>query len=185
VLLGDTLPPAEMLLSKSLECDNGSAFIAGELGAPCETWEVELLWSPPRTPRYNGTVESGMRCLKERTEHTWLSAGHPQGVGGRTSKWRSDPRTTYPRSQRLTPERAGEVFGRRRSITEEERAAFRARLVGKHAAERRLRGIGDDEVLRRHQEASKLRRCRWHERIEIARNLHPRCESPLPHWCAQ
>jgi hypothetical protein len=36
-----------------LKCDNGSAFIARELRALCAKWGVELLWSPPRTPRYN------------------------------------------------------------------------------------------------------------------------------------
>jgi transposase InsO family protein len=66
-----------------LKSDNGSAFIAAELRELCAKWGVELLWSPPRTPRYNGSVETGMRWLKECTEQVALRAGrHSQWKAG-------------------------------------------------------------------------------------------------------
>jgi hypothetical protein len=137
-----------------LKCDNGSAFIAEELRALCDTWGVELLWSPPRTPRYNGAVESGMRWMKERTEHVALSAGHP-------GEWRAEDLEMAKRLINELPRKAGphavargEVYGSRTSITESERAAFRARLAEERAAERRLRGIGEGKVLKRNKETS-------------------------------
>jgi transposase InsO family protein len=39
-----------------LKCDNGSAFTAREFKCLCAKAGVEILFSPPRCPRYNGAV---------------------------------------------------------------------------------------------------------------------------------
>ncbi|MBI5365570.1 MAG: DDE-type integrase/transposase/recombinase [Planctomycetes bacterium] len=50
-----------------LKADN--AFDAEEVHAVLSTRGVELLLSPPETPRYNGSVEAGIGSLKTRTHH--------------------------------------------------------------------------------------------------------------------
>jgi len=49
----------------AIKCDNGSAFIACELREHLEAWGIELLYSPPRSPEYNGAYESGIGWLKK------------------------------------------------------------------------------------------------------------------------
>lgn len=60
-----------------LKTDNGSAFIAGATREFLTPFGVELLFSPPHTPRYNGAIEAGIGSLKTRTERHATRAGHP------------------------------------------------------------------------------------------------------------
>jgi transposase InsO family protein len=60
-----------------LKSDNGSAFIAGELAALLEGWRVWQLFSPPRTPRCNGSCEAGIGSMKTRTHHEAARQGRP------------------------------------------------------------------------------------------------------------
>lgn len=137
-----------------LKSDNGSAFIARELRTLCARWGVELLWSPPRTPRYNGAVESGIRWLKERTEHVALSGGHPGEWTAKDLEVARALTNQLPREARKHAAARGEVFGSRTPITEEERASFQARLAEERAAARGSRGIGDQVVLKPHKLAA-------------------------------
>ena len=41
-----------------IKCDNGAAFIAERLADWLRPWQVILLFSPPRQPRYNGALET-------------------------------------------------------------------------------------------------------------------------------
>ena len=52
-----------------LKSDNGSAFASELVREYLRSRGVTLLLSPPRRPRYNGSVEASMRWLKERTDH--------------------------------------------------------------------------------------------------------------------
>jgi hypothetical protein len=115
---------------------------------------VELLWSPPYTPRYNGAVESGIRWLKERTEHAALSGGRPTEWTAEDLEWARALTNQLPKESRKEAVARGEVFQSRTPISEEERATFRARLEEERRAERRSRGIADEVVLNRHREAS-------------------------------
>ena len=137
-----------------LKCDNGPAFIAEELRDLCARWGVELLWSPPYTPRYNGAVESGIRWLKERTEHVALSGGRPTEWTAEDLEWARALTNQLPKDPRKEAAARGAVFHSRPSISEEERAAFRARLQEERRAERRSGGIADEVVLKRHREAA-------------------------------
>jgi hypothetical protein len=42
------------------QADNGSAFLASELGDLLAAWRVGHLFSPPRAPRYNGACAAGI-----------------------------------------------------------------------------------------------------------------------------
>jgi hypothetical protein len=137
-----------------LKCDNGPAFNSEELRAVCAKWGVELLWSPPYTPRYNGAVESGIRWLKERTEHVALSRGRPGQWTAEDLELARALTNQLPRKARMHAAARGEVFQSRTPITQEERAVLRARLQEERTAERRSRGIGEEVVLKRHREAS-------------------------------
>jgi transposase InsO family protein len=107
-----------------LKSDNGSAFVAGEVGALLTAWGVEPLFSPPRTPRYNGSCEAGIGSMKARTHHRAASAGRP-------GEWTCDDaeaarleanQTARPWGSRgPTPE---ETWAGRRPVSAGERAAF-------------------------------------------------------------
>ena len=60
-----------------MKTDNGSAFGAGATEDFLLSLGVRLLFSPPRTPWYNGAIEAGIGSLKTRTERYASRAGHP------------------------------------------------------------------------------------------------------------
>jgi transposase InsO family protein len=60
-----------------LKSDNGSAFIADPLRQLCQKFAVKNLYSPPRTPSYNGSIEATIGSLKTWTEDHAAQAGHP------------------------------------------------------------------------------------------------------------
>jgi transposase InsO family protein len=60
-----------------LKSDNGSAFIAAPLRKLCRRFGVRNLYSPPRTPSYNGSIEATIGSLKIRTERYAAQHGRP------------------------------------------------------------------------------------------------------------
>jgi transposase InsO family protein len=66
-----------------LKSDNGSAFISQKFHELLDAWHVTPLFSPPRTPRYNGACEAGIGAGKSRT--AYQAARH-----GRYGDWTSD-----------------------------------------------------------------------------------------------
>jgi transposase InsO family protein len=109
-----------------LKSDNGSAFIAEEFRALLAEWGVWQLYSPPRTPRYNGSCEAGIGSMKARTHQRAALAGRP-------GEWTCDDaeaarleanQTARPwGSSGPTPD---EAWQGRPPIGAEERAAFAA-----------------------------------------------------------
>jgi transposase InsO family protein len=107
-----------------LKSDNGSAFLAGEFGVLLAGWGVWQLFSPPRTPRYNGACEAGIGSMKARTHHEAARRGRP-------GEWACDDaeaarlqanQTSRPWGVRgPTPE---EAWRGRAPFGREERAAF-------------------------------------------------------------
>ena len=59
-----------------MKTDNGSAFIAEVLARFLARWQVLTLFSPPRTPSYNGAIESSIGSLKTRSERLAAHLGH-------------------------------------------------------------------------------------------------------------
>ncbi len=108
-----------------LKSDNGSAFVAAQFRALVAAWQVCPLFSPPRTPSYNGSCEAGVGWMKTRTHHQAARAGRP-------GEWSCDDveaarleanETARPWGHRgPTPE---EAWRERAPIVAEERAAFR------------------------------------------------------------
>lgn len=60
-----------------LKVDNGSAFVAEGFGRLLGDFGVVALFSPPRTPKYNGACEAGIGGLKTRAHHLASFAGRP------------------------------------------------------------------------------------------------------------
>jgi transposase InsO family protein len=66
-----------------LKSDNGSGFISDAMRGFLDHWEVTPLFSPPRTPEYNGSIEAANGALKTHT--------HEQAARqGRTGYWTAD-----------------------------------------------------------------------------------------------
>src|SRR5262249_39685370 len=121
-----------------LKSDNGSSFSGEVLREFLRRQEVWPLFSPPRTPAYNGACEAGIGSLKYRT--AYQAERH-----GRTEAWASQDletarrlanETARPRGPKgLTP---AEAWARRQPISAEERRAF-AETVNRLEPEARQR----------------------------------------------
>jgi transposase InsO family protein len=61
-----------------LKVDNGSAFRSHEVRAWAHAVGTLLLYSPPRYPRYNGSIEASIGALATRAHHGAAAAGHPE-----------------------------------------------------------------------------------------------------------
>jgi transposase InsO family protein len=111
-----------------LKCDNGSPFIAAEVQAWLAATGISPLFSPVRTPRYNGACEAGNGSLRRRTEELAARAGRPglwtcdDAEGAR----RMANEVNYPWGVGgPTPD---EVWQTRVPLSPEQRAAFAASL---------------------------------------------------------
>jgi hypothetical protein len=105
--------------------DNGSAFVAQETEDFLRALGVEHLLSPPRTPGYNGGVESHIRWMKERTEWQALRQG-------REDRWMKRDLEAARLVANAT--RVVKAFDPASEITPELRAAFR-QSVASHKAQ--------------------------------------------------
>jgi len=136
-----------------LKADNGSAFISQEVIELLGQWGVILLWSPPRTPRYNGSCESGIRWMKSRTEQV-------ARLLGRAGAWKEEDLEVAQKLQNVLPKRPrkgarprGQVFEASEPIADGERAAFRKTVAEEEARERSARGLSPDCELKRSEQA--------------------------------
>lgn len=107
-----------------LKSDNGSAFIAEAVRKLCRESGVKHLFSPPRMPSYNGSIEAGIGSLTSRTEQhaarrgqpgnwTWDDVGAARLEANDTARPRGE---VGPSSDRLWAERT--------PITDAERTRF-------------------------------------------------------------
>jgi len=60
-----------------LKSDNGSGFISAVMRRFLDRWEVRPLFSPPRTPEYNGACEAGNGAMQIRTHEEAARQGRP------------------------------------------------------------------------------------------------------------
>ena len=60
-----------------LKCDNGSAFGSAAVQELLRQCRVKSLFSPPRQPSYNGSIEAGIGSLTSRTEQHACRRGYP------------------------------------------------------------------------------------------------------------
>jgi hypothetical protein len=60
-----------------LKSDIGSAFADTRVQALCDQFGVRNLFSPPRRPEYNGSIEAGIGSLTSRTNNAAVRRDHP------------------------------------------------------------------------------------------------------------
>jgi len=61
-----------------LKVDNGSPFRSHQLAGWAAAVRTHLLHSPPRWPRYNGSIEASIGALAVRLHHAAAADGHPE-----------------------------------------------------------------------------------------------------------
>lgn len=130
-----------------LKADNGSPFIAGSTLEFLAQSRVLCLFSPPRTPSYNGSIEAGIGSLKTRTERHASAAGHP-------GYWTSDDVAAAQAEANATARPHGprgpspdELWQRRVTVSPETRAAFAASVQRQRDHVNQQEGIVDTDVL--------------------------------------
>jgi transposase InsO family protein len=129
-----------------LKSDNGSAFTADVTRRHLMDKGVHPLLSPARTPRYNGSVESTQRHLKE-------AAAHVAALRGRGEAWATDDleaarmlrnALSFPRGH--GGRTAQEVWESRVPISAELRSAFGQSVAEEELKEKNARGLGPGVV---------------------------------------
>ena len=157
-----------------LKADNGSAFIAEATKDFLFPIGVNLLFSPPHTPRYNGSIEAGIGSLKMRTERHATRAGHPgYWTCDNVSAAHSEANATA-RPQGETGPTPNELWDRRRRITAEERRLFQETVLRQREEPRAKEDLSSKEERRMQREAI---RCAL---VEHGILLFSRRRIPLP-----
>jgi transposase InsO family protein len=118
-----------------LKSDNGSAFIAAELRQLMKNFGVKNLYSPPRTPCYNGSIEATIGSLKIRTEAHAARRGHPGSWSWDDAAAARAEANAYPRPKGELGPSPNQLWNARSPITQQQRQRFA------HEVERRLPGI--------------------------------------------
>jgi transposase InsO family protein len=136
-----------------LKADNGSAFTADITKVFLSPWNVSLLFSPPHTPGYNGSIEAGIGSLKTRTERYATRAGH-------SGYWTNDDvaaaqaeANATARPQGETDPTPNELWQTRRPITPEERELFQATVQQKREDLGEKEDLSNKEERRMQREA--------------------------------
>jgi len=107
-----------------LKVDNGSAWRGHEVQAVLLKWMVLMLFSPPYTPEYNGSIESGIGAAKERTQERSERRGAP-GVWSWEDVEGARQEGNLFGSSPFAPNRSPEqVWQSREPIRQEEREAL-------------------------------------------------------------
>lgn len=137
-----------------LKLDNGAAFIAADLHAWAERHGTRLLFSPPRTPSYNGAIEAGIGSIHTRAHHE--AARHD-----RPGEWTCDDVEAARRQANATARPRGvhgptpdEAWAEREPLTASDRASFDAAYRVHAVREREQREISPFTRLQRQEQAS-------------------------------
>jgi transposase InsO family protein len=142
-------PPLVLKTDNEFDADSMVEFLAHN--------RVTHLLSPPEFPRYNGAIEAGIGSLKTHVYYEAAVHGHPE-------EWSSnDVEAGRLRANELARPNGffgaspGRRFDSRRTISEEERAAFEAALQKQEAEVLAQRGLLPFAPLQR-QERNAVRR---------------------------
>jgi transposase InsO family protein len=107
-----------------LKSDNGSAFIAEELRQVTKNFGVKNLYSPPRTPCYNGSIEATIGSLKTRTEAHAARHGHPGYWTGDDAAAARTEANAYPRPHGELGPSPDQLWNARSPIIQQQRERF-------------------------------------------------------------
>ena len=163
-----------------LKSDNGSPFNAGSTRALLTAFGVIPLFSPPRTPRYNGAIEAGIGSLKTRTETHAVRHGRPgwwtwDDVAAAQAEANATARPRGPSGP--TPDASWHA---RRVVTPEERRRFQATVERLRIQERGDNLLTTAGPLSPTQEAIVERRAVRRALEEHGYLLYSRRRFPLP-----
>jgi len=136
-----------------LKADNGPAFVADATKEFLLPFGLNLLFSPPHTPEYNGSIEAGIGSLKTRTERYATRADHP-------TYWTSDDVAAAQSEANATARARGEtgptpdqLWQTRRPITAAERILFQEAVLRQREALGEMEGLPTMEERRMQREA--------------------------------
>lgn len=137
-----------------IKADNGGPFITDEVKALAQEHGVLLLYSPPATPRYNGSIEAGIGSIKTRA--TWQAA-----LADRPGEWTCDDIEAAVQQANTTGRPRGVMGGspqeawlNRLPITDAQRRAFHDVYEAFATGEYNRRGWQPTARLQHHEQAS-------------------------------
>ena len=116
-----------------MKADNGPPFHAEATTSFLAALQVQILFSPAFTPRYNGAIEAGIGALKTRTHHQAALHGNPgTWTCADVEEALCEANTlAYPFGENgATPDA---LWRQRELVTEEERRRFDETLTAKTA----------------------------------------------------
>ncbi len=137
-----------------LKTDNGSAFLAEATRRFLERWQVWALFSPPRTPSYNGSIEASIGSLKTRTQKQAESAGHPGAWTADNAESARQEANATARPRRLQGATPDEVWASRPPLTHDQRQRFLATVERLRTQARHERQLPAADALTRPQQAA-------------------------------
>lgn len=163
-----------------LKTDNGSAFIADTTREFLVPFGVNLLFSPPRTPRYNGSIEAGIGSLKTRTERHAARNGHPAYWTFDDVAHAQTEANATARPKGLTGPTPDELWNDRRVITPEQRSHFAAAVVKQRSEVNAKEEIAPNAVMQPQEERALNRAAIRRALVEHDYLLFSRRRIPLP-----
>jgi transposase InsO family protein len=163
-----------------LKTDNGSAFCADATRNFLAPWDIQVLFSPPHTPQYNGAIEAGIGSLKTRTERHAATQGH-------AGYWTADDVAAAQAEANATARPKGptgptpdQLWRERRPITTEQRALFEQAVARQLQEVYAAEGIAQEEVVTPKEERKMTRAAIRRALVECDYLLFTRRRIPLP-----
>jgi transposase InsO family protein len=136
-----------------MKTDNGPAFIADQLARFLGRFQTFSLFSPVRTPSYNGSIEASICSLKKHSERLATLLGHPGIWTGTIVEAARREANATARPRRLQGATPDDVWFQRRPLTADEREQFRATVCRLQHEAREQKRLPLDEVLSRNDQA--------------------------------
>jgi len=136
-----------------LKADNGSAFRADATQHFLSRWNTNMLFSPPHTPVYNGSIEAGIGSLKTRTERYASRAGHPGYWTCTDVAAAQTEANATARPQGETGPTPNQLWQTRRPISPEERRLFQETVLRHREELNRSEDLSATEDRRMQREA--------------------------------
>jgi transposase InsO family protein len=136
-----------------LKADNGPGNISHEARELCERHGVLILYSPPKTPSYNGSREAAGGSLKNRTRRIAAAQGRSAAWTSDDVELARDQMNHCPRPWGQWGPSPAQAWQHRAPITPAEREAFHATYRRHEAEQRELDGIAPGALLTREQQA--------------------------------
>ena len=163
-----------------LKSDNGSAFRDEGVQALVNSVGTILLYSPPRTPRYNGAIEASIGAMKKRTERQ-------AAYLGRTGQWTAEDVAAAQAEANAAPrtgDRRGssrdELWQARRRLTQDDRSLLQQTVAQLRPQERVKEGLTQEGPWTAAEERQIERKAVCRALVEHGYLLFSRRRIPLP-----